>query len=211
MSNSLPEQEEPVSLRSTRELGARPQEPAAPPATAPSMSGSPPSDPQAQWLTPTTLAGAGVAVLAAGWVMQRRHHLAQQVPPDGVQTEPESERGPLAALPPPANEPLMELPEAAQQTHHRPTAGLGVPAQKRLIRFLMWLRTVTGAAAILAAIAIVVFWLIEAMDHRAGETGLNMPLVVLVLAGWAASWGAGQLANMLHRMFFGRVHPKFDD
>jgi len=36
--------------------------------------------------------------------------------------------------------------------------------------------------------------------------------VALVLAvAWAASWGSGWLANQLHRAFFGRVHPKFDN
>jgi hypothetical protein len=87
---------------------------------------------------------------------------------------------------------------------------LGVATQKRLIKSLMWLRTVAGGAAILAAIAVVVFWSIETTDRRAGETGLNMPLLLGALAGWALSWAAGQLANMLHRLFFNRVHPKFD-
>lgn len=207
MSQSRPETDDPVSLRPARELRGQPQEP-APPAPA-AVPAGPQSDPDAQWLTPATLAGAGVAVLAAGWVVQRR--LAQEVPPDGIQAEPESEDGPLAALPPPANEPLMELPEAREHIYYRPTGGLSVTGQKRLIGFLMWLRTVTGAAAILATISIVVFWMIELVDRRAGETGLNLPLVALVLAGWAASWGAGRLANLLHRTFFGRAHPKFDD
>jgi hypothetical protein len=88
---------------------------------------------------------------------------------------------------------------------------IGVPAQRRLIKTLMWVRTVAGGAAILAAIAIVVFWAIETTDLRAGDTGLTRPLLGLLLAGWAASWGAGQLANLLHRSFFGRVHPKFDN
>ena len=105
----------------------------------------------------------------------------------------------------------MAVPAAAQQPHHRHTFGLAVAGQKRLIMGLMWVRAVTGAAAILAAIAIVVFWLIETSDRRAGDTGLNLPLVLLLLAGWLASRGAGRLANLLHRVFFGRVHPKFDD
>jgi hypothetical protein len=88
---------------------------------------------------------------------------------------------------------------------------LGVAGQKRLIKVLMWLRTAAGGAAILAAIAVVVFWSIDATDRRAGETGLNAPLLVLLLGGWAAFWLAGRIANMLHRAFFGRVHPKFDN
>ena len=107
-------------------------------------------------------------------------------------------------------EPRQTFP-APLERNDRPSHLLGVPAQKRLIKWLMWLRTVAGGAAILAAIAIVVFWAIEAIDRRSGETGLTRPLLVLLLAGWAASWGSGQLANHLHRVFFGRVHPKFDD
>ena len=167
---------------------------------------------QVQWFSATTLGMSGVALLAgAGWLVQRRHHRARQVPPEALQADPESARGPLAALPPPASEPQMAVPAAAQQPHHRHTFGLAVAGQKRLIMGLMWVRAVTGAAAILAAIAIVVFWLIETSDRRAGDTGLNLPLVLLLLAGWLASRGAGRLANLLHRVFFGRVHPKFDD
>ncbi len=99
---------------------------------------------------------------------------------------------------------------AATSPMPRQPSRLGVATQKRLIKSLMWVRTVAGGTAILAAIAVVVFWSIETTDRRAGETGLNMPLLLGALAGWALSWGAGQLANMLHRIFFNRMHPKFD-
>lgn len=92
----------------------------------------------------------------------------------------------------------------------RQPSRMDVATQKRLIKSLMWVRTAAGAAAILAAIAIVVFWSIEMIDRRAGETGLNLPLLLGALGGWALSWGAGRLANLLHRLFFHRVHPKFD-
>lgn len=210
MSKPLPKNDEPVSLRSTRELAVRPADSAPEKVSAAVVPATPPSDPQAQWLSTTTLAMSGVAVLALGWVVQRRHHLAQQVPPELVDAGSGSDRGQLAALPQPANEPLMEAPAPVAAPPHRVSV-LGVAGQKRLIRLLMWVRTVTGAAAILAAIAIVVFWSIETTDRRAGETGLNIPLLLLLLAGWVAAWGSGRLADLLHRKFFGRVHPKFDD
>ena len=106
-------------------------------------------------------------------------------------------------------QPEQSLP-APLEHRHRAASRMGVARQKRLIKSLMWVRTVAGGAAILAAIAVVVFWAIESTDMGSGETGLTRPLLVLLLLGWAASWGAGQLANQLHRTFFGRVHPKFD-
>ena len=106
-------------------------------------------------------------------------------------------------------QPQQSFPPPLEQ-RQRAASRMGVASQKRLVKSLMWVRTAAGGTAILAAIAIVVFWAIEASDMRSGETGLTRPLLLLLLVGWAASWGAGQLANQLHRTFFGRVHPKFD-
>jgi hypothetical protein len=106
-------------------------------------------------------------------------------------------------------QPRQTFPAPLERSHAPPRL-LGVRAQKRLIKWLMRLRTMAGGVAILAAIAVVVFWAIEAIDHRSGETGLTRPLLVLLAVGWAAFWGSGMLANHLHRVFFGRVHPKFD-
>jgi hypothetical protein len=187
----------------------------------------------------TVFAGA-LLLGGAGLIVERRRRLARRialaaeaVPASAVVADPVPAETPLAeATPVPAETPP---PDAApvvavtQEAADAPTTGaaaweptvetarphpsrvFGVKAQKRLIACLMWMRTVMGAAALLAAIAIFVFWAIETTDLRAGETGLNLPLVVLMLSGWAASWVAGRLANMLHRFFFGRVHPKFDD
>jgi hypothetical protein len=186
------------------------------------------------------VAATGLALLlAGGWVLQRRQRIArrmevaadpQPAPQDAAEPAPQAEPQQEPPQPSPAAPPvdMMEQvaaelagePESMQprQTfpaplEHgaRPARLLGVRAQKRLIKWLMWVRTVAGGVAILAAIAIVVFWAIETIDRRSGETGLTRPLLVLLLAGWAASWGSGLLANHLHRVFFGRVHPKFDN
>jgi hypothetical protein len=111
---------------------------------------------------------------------------------------------------PVALQPQQSFP-APLEARHRSNSRLSIPSQKRLIKALMWLRTVAGGTAILAAIAIVVFWAIETTDMRAGDTGLTRPLLVLLLSAWALSWASGHLANALHRAFFGRVHPKFDN
>lgn len=136
------------------------------------------------------------------------------LPPDAPMATQEDlvEALPLAAAQEqdPVEDSQLLLP-APDRRRQRAASMLSVAGQKRLIKSLMWLRTVMAAAAILAAIAIVVFWSIETIDRRAGETGLNMPLLVAVLMAWTASWGAGQVANMLHRAFFNRVHPKFDN
>lgn len=146
-------------------------------------------------------------------------------PQPGPAREPEPVAGPVSVAPPvdlmaQVAAELAEEPDSLQprqtfpgplEHSERPARLLSVRAQKRLIKWLLWVRTVAGGVAILAAIAIVVFWAIETIDRRSGESGLTRPLLVLLLAGWGASWGAGQLANQLHRAFFGRVHPKFDN
>jgi hypothetical protein len=184
-----------------------------------------------EWPAAPALAVSALAVLlGAGWLLQRRRRLAQRVerhaeavtPPTApLVQEPMAQEAagqPVEATPAlvlQAQEELAAAPvlssPAPLERQRRHSHLMGVAAQKRLIKSLMWVRTVAGVAAIVAAIAVVVFWAIETTDLRAGETGLTKPLLVLLLAGWAASWGAGQLANQLHRAFFGRVHPKFDD
>ena len=187
-----------------------------------------------EWITTPALAACGVALLlGTGWLLQRRRLLAARTQPhadagsdadhiaataEPVQ-RPEQPVGPpvdaMAAVAAQLREPAALQPQqsfpAPLDRRRRHLKLLGVAREKRLIKGLMWLRAAAGAAAILAAIAMVVSWAIEATDLRAGETGLTKPLLVLLLAGWAMWWGAGQLANHLHRAFFGRVHPKFDN
>jgi hypothetical protein len=175
----------------------------------------------------TVFAGA-LLLGGAGLIVERRRRLARRialaadaVPASAVVADPVPAETPPAdaahvaavtqeAADTTATETAAWEPTVETARPH-PSRVFGVRAQKRLIACLMWMRTVMGAAALLAAIAIFVFWAIETTDLRAGETGLNLPLVVLMFSGWAASWVAGRLANLLHRFFFGRVHPKFDD
>lgn len=232
MSKPQPEKEAPVTLRASTALSVR-REPAPAPGAAPAA----PAQTGAQedgWLTaPALTAASGLAVLlGTGWLLQRRQRLgrrAQQLAePAPAQSVPESP-APPPADPSAAGQASDGMAEFASQFQDEPVAlqpqqsfpaplehrhrhsHLRLSTQKRLIKGLMWVRTVAGGAAILAAIAIVVFWAIETTDMRAGDTGLTRPLLILLLVAWAASWGAGQLANQLHRAFFGRVHPKFDN
>lgn len=220
LSNSTPDQEAPVTLRTSRELGlqavpARPGGSAAPAPPAQSGGG------EGRWPLAPAAAATGLALLlAGGWLLQRRRRLARATPvpaapaPTGPQPLPE---GPERSIDPMAEFAAgLSAPAGLQPSGPVPAAPerstpnglrMGVPAQKRVIRGLMWVRTVAAGAAVLAAVAIIVFWSIETTDRRAGDTGLTMPL----LAGWAAWWGAGLLANLLHRAFFGRAHPKFDN
>lgn len=232
MTQSPPEEERPVSLRATRELSEHPAQRAAD-ELAPSAGGDTATQDHQLAVADNhrdaiSIAAAGAVLLASiGWLFERRRRIARRggapvgdvgaVPANASSFDP----APDSALPTPwpeqpelpgDDERGAEMAPALVQTRrqNRPSV-LGVTGQKRLVKILMWVRTLAGAAAILAAIAIVVFWLIETTDSRPGETGLNTPLLVVLLAGWAISWAAGRLANLLHRSFFGRVHPKFDN
>lgn len=220
MTQSPPEEERPVTLRSTRELSGQPAETAvgAIPVTARADTAK-----QEQHggdnshLDSISVALAGAALLASvGWLFERRRRVARRAgaPTDvvGAGAMPANassfDPAPDSAIPDPwTAQPTQVVVRTRSQNG---PSMLGVSGQKRLIQGLMWLRTLAGAAAILAAIAIVVFWSIETTDSLPGESGLNLPLLVLLLASWTASWGAGQLANVLHRTFFGRAHPNFD-
>ncbi|MDB5945174.1 MAG: hypothetical protein JWQ33_200 [Ramlibacter sp.] len=150
--------------------------------------------------TAVTVSMAAVAVLAGfGWAIERRRRMARAIAPDA---------GPALTA-----ETLHTQEVAPLEPLHRQRSAprVGAAAKKKLIRFLFWLRSLAGALAILSAIAIVVFRAIELTDVEAGETGLNLPLLAGLLAGWAAYWGCGRLANMLHRAVFNRDHPKFAD
>lgn len=103
----------------------------------------------------------------------------------------------------------LALPVERQGQRSRPA--FGTRGTKRLIKLLMGLRTIAGASAILAAIAVVVFWSIEITDSGARDAGLTLGLLGFLLFAWAGSWGSGRLANMLHRSAFNRDHPKFAD
>jgi hypothetical protein len=158
--------------------------------------------------TATMTAFAVIAGL--GWAVERRRRLASRVamqPAAPVEFEP-------------ANLPVSQLQDfalpgsaVATPVHQREGARTrgGRRARKKLMRVLLWLRSVAGAAAILSAIAIVVFRAIEYTEVGAGDTGLDVPLLSVVVGGWAAFWGCGRLANMLHRALFNRDHPKFAD
>jgi hypothetical protein len=163
-----------------------------------------PAEPPQQAETPTTTVTTVPVVVVPAEPAQQAEMPAGEPVDAMAQVAAQLQEQP-AAIPP-----QQSFPAPLERTH-RGSLLIGVASKKRLIKGLMWVRTVAGAAAILAAIAIVVFWSIETTDMRAGDTGLTAPLLVLLLAGWAASWGAGQLANHLHRAFFGRVHPKFDN
>ena len=191
---------------------------------------------EAELLTMPALAAAGAAtvVLGTGWLLRRRLRLARR-PRHPAEAVPSQPLAPLAPVPAPSDEATAareaeviadlasqfeDEPESLQpqqtfpaqlEHQYRPPSRIGIASQKRLIKTLMWLRTAAGAAALLAAIAIVVFWAIELIDRRSGDTGLTRPLLVVLAVAWAGSWGAGWLANQLHRAFFGRVHPKFDN
>jgi hypothetical protein len=219
LSNFPPEDQGPVTLRADRDLKMHRTQisspavtPAAPVSDVAARAqdggeaavAQPGADGDGQLTTLVSVFAGALLVGGAGLIVERRRRLARRVAPaaDAAQTE---EAAHATATEAAAWEPTVET------APPHPSSVFGVRAQKRLIACLMWVRTVMGAAALLAAIAIFVFWAIETTDLRAGETGLNLPLVVLMLSGWAASWVAGRLANMLHRFFFGRVHPKFDD
>jgi len=90
------------------------------------------------------------------------------------------------------------------------TVLLSVSGKTRLIALMMGMRLVAGGIAILAAIAVVVFWSIESTESGARDMGLTWNLLAVLVAGWAGFWGFGWLANRLHRATFNRVHPKFD-
>ena len=194
-----------------------------------------------EWHTVPALAACGMALLfGAGWLLERRrrlvertqsqvdtsananasanaHHIGPAMQPEQRHEQPV---GPpvdaMVALAAQLAEPDALQPQQSfpAQREHRPRHRhvLDVASQKRLIKALMWLRVAAGATAILAAIAIGVFWAIEATTNlAAGETGLTSSLLIVLLVGWAMSWSAGQVANQLHRLYFNRVHPKFDN
>ena len=250
MTNSLPENEAPVTLRASKALSLPREQTQVVGSVAagqrtppPSLSASSSENGPVEGLlvTPAFGAGAVAVLLGAGWLLLRRQRLAHHAhradqiaapspPPAAATVIPPEALEPLAApersdAPPTADvvanlatqsdekpgllQPRQTFPAPLEQ-HHRLNSRIGIASQKRLIKSLMWVRTLAGGAALVAAIAIVVFWSIETIDQRSGDTGLTRPLVLLVLIAWAASWGAGQLANQLHRMFFNRVHPKFD-
>lgn len=226
MSNPLPENEVPVTLRASTALSVRREQAGS--------SGNVPAilqvghEEDVSLTAPALTVGALAVVFGMGWLFQRRHRLARHEA-DAAQAEPATpDTARLAAPDRPAPDDVMaqvaaqfeqqaaslqpqqSFPAPLEHRHRHPSR-MGVDSQKRLIKGLMWVRTAAAGAAMVAAIAIVVFWAIETTDLRAGETGLTKPLLLLLLAGWVASWGAGQLANLLHRAFFGRVHPKFDN
>lgn len=211
--NPIPDPDAPIKLRAARELSAPPRSGAtAVVPTAQSEAEVRPdqgserdqgseNDP-AGGENPQSLVAASMAavvvIAALGWAMERRHR-----------------RGGFASARA-FDQPLGEMPTLQDPVlpalSRRPSdRRLGTPAKKKLIRFLFWLRALAGAAAILCAIAVIVFWAIESADVGASETGLNLPLLAGLLAGWVAYWGCGRLANTIHRSAFHRDHPRFAD
>ena len=200
-----------MTLRAARELGARPAQQAPAPvaeaaaqATASFPQATQPNDRPGQAVkdgdggqATLGLTVAAVAVIASfGWILRRRQRMAQPAAMGtGSRIAAES----------------LEIEAPVAPLRPEVSALLGVPGKKKLIKVLFWGRSIAGASALLAAIAIVVFWAIEFTDVGAGETGLNVPLLVGVVAGWTAYWGCGRLANMLYRSVFNRNHPEFTD
>ena len=211
MSNTFPEQESPVTLRAARELGARPAQKASatvaeasaqatasfPEATQPSdRPGQAVKDGDGAQATLALTVTAVAAIASVGWILGRRQRTAQP-----------SAMGTISRI----AEESLEVGAPVAPPRLKFAVLLGVPGKKQLIKVLFWGRSIAGASAIVAAIAIVVFWAIEFTDVGAGETGLNVPLLAGVVAGWTAYWGCGRLANMLYRSVFNRNHPKFTD
>lgn len=200
-----------MKLQGTRELRAVPQPrapsaltaattPAAVVPTVPVEDAGGGGSFPASWTEGRAVVAVGlpaVAVIGLAWLWQRRRRFTQADPPIAGLADTDLEM------------PVTASQSAQLQAQAVPT--FGTPARIKTMRLLLGLRSFAGAAALLSAIAFVVFWAIEFTDVGAGETGLNLPLLVCVLAGWALYWGAGRLANMLHRSIYNRNHPRFSD
>lgn len=83
----------------------------------------------------------------------------------------------------------------------------GAPARdlrsrKRLVNILLKVRRGAGLVAILAGIAVLVFWAIEEFDGATKEPGLYLALLGLVLATGIGAWWCGRLADRLHRALY---------
>lgn len=168
----------------------------------PGASPEPPADlraPSGYGRDPVVLTLGAVAVVSTlGWLFERRRRLPSQ--PGGIAPAPAAE--------------VVDIPVAPAPPQNRPPASSGLVSRgskKTLIKLFLVLRKMAGAAAVLSAIAIVVFWAIEFTDVGGREPRLNMTLAAALLAGWSGHWLFGRLANMLHRALFNRDHPLFAD
>lgn len=192
MSKLSPEEEIRVSLRATTELSGRPLERPEPAAPEPAPDAGAAADGPLEGLDALSLAAAGAAVVVgAGWLLQRRQRLV--LPADAAPSHDGADFGDEGEVPVRRSRPRW------------------VQRKRLLMKFFLALRSIAGAAAILAAIAFVVFAAIEMIDASAREPRLNMALLGLLLAGAVGYWGCGRVANMLHRSVYNRDHPKFAD
>ncbi|MCY7318243.1 MAG: hypothetical protein LH617_05880 [Ramlibacter sp.] len=149
--------------------------------------------------TAISLGMTGVALVTGfGWFLERRRRIewraANQAPTPAASIDSEP----------------SEFKSVSGPMERNATVLLSVSGKTRLIALMMGMRLVAGGIAILAAIAVVVFWSIESTEPGARDMGLTWNLLAALLAGWAGFWGFGWLANRLHRATFNRVHPKFD-
>jgi hypothetical protein len=70
------------------------------------------------------------------------------------------------------------------------------------VKILLRVRRGAGLVAILAAVAVLVFWAIEEIDGATKEPGLYLALLALALATGAGAWWCGRLADRLHRALY---------
>lgn len=211
LSNLPPEKEVSLVLRADRQMSPDLDRAAPPRAGAQAVPDRPPQtgdgnsgrassfgglfDP----VTAISLGMTGVALVTGfGWLLERRRRIesctANQAPATAVSNDSEA----------------SESKSVAGPKERKSTVLLSVSGKARLIALLMWMRLVAGGIAILAAIAVVVFWSIESTERGARDLDLTWNLLAALGAGWAGFWGFGWLANRLHRATFNRVHPKFD-
>ncbi len=198
-------------LRADRQLSRNPDLAARPRVGAPAVPDRPPHtgdgnsgrafrfDGVFDPATAISLGMTGVAlVTGVGWLLERRRRIESRTAIQAATTAVTNDARP------------SEFKSVSGPSGRNSTGLLSVSGKARLIALLMWMRLVAGGIAILAAIAVVVFWSIESTEPGARDMGLTWNLLAALGAGWAGFWGFGWLANRLHRATFNRVHPKFD-
>jgi len=198
-------------LRANRQLSQNPDPAARPRAGAQARPDRPPQagdgnsgrasgfDGSIDPATAISLGMTGVALVTGfGWFLERRRRIewrsANKAPTTAASIDSEP----------------SGFKSVSGPTEWTSTVLLSRSGKTRLIALMMGMRLVAGGIAILAAIAVVVFWSIESTERGARDMGLTWNLLAVLVAGWAGFWGFGWLANRLHRATFNRVHPKFD-
>ena len=207
-----PEKEVPLVLRANRQLSQNPDPAARPGAGAQARPDRPPQagdgnsgrawgfDGSIDPATAISLGMTGVALVTGfGWLLERRRRIEWRA----AKNEAAATAASIDAEP-------SGFKSVSGTMERNSTVLLSVSGKTRLIALMMGMRLVAGGIAILAAIAVVVYWSIESTEPGARDMGLTWNLLAVLVAGWAGFWGFGWLANRLHRATFNRVHPKFD-